>query len=110
MRGILPGRPQAKLQAVCHGLWEGYQVIVRQHRSGRNTFGADAQVSQAYITGNALVILDRPNHVLQTIYVDEEFELEAVALDEGTGKLAVCSKQHIYIYRPYGQDEGVVKV
>ncbi|KAH7396902.1 RAVE protein 1 C terminal-domain-containing protein [Phaeosphaeria sp. MPI-PUGE-AT-0046c] len=90
MRGILPGRPQAKLQAVCHGLWEGYQVI-------------------AYISGNALVILDRPNHVLQTIYIDDEFELEAVALDEGTGKLAVCSKQHIYIYRPYGQDEGVVK-
>ena len=56
------------------------------------------------------MILDRPDHVLQTIYVDEEFELEAVALDEGTGKLAVCSQKHIYIYRPYGQDEGVVKV
>ncbi|KAH4175672.1 hypothetical protein HBH70_049010 [Parastagonospora nodorum] len=90
MRGILPGRPQAKLQAVCHGLWESYQVI-------------------AYISGNALVILDRPNHVVQTIYVDEEFDLEAVALDVGTGKLAVCSAQHIYIYQPYGQDEGVVK-
>jgi hypothetical protein len=42
--------------------------------------------------------------------VDEEFELEAVVLDEGTGKLAACSTQHIYIYQPYGQDEGVVKV
>ncbi|KAL5114044.1 regulator of (H+)-ATPase in vacuolar membrane [Pleosporales sp. CAS-2024a] len=90
MRGILPGRPQAKLQALCHGLWEGQQII-------------------AYISGNALVILDRPDHVLQTIYVDEELELEAVALDEGTGKLAACSTQHIYIYQPYRQDESVVK-
>lgn len=30
MRGILPGRPQAKLQAAAHGLWEGFQIIVRQ--------------------------------------------------------------------------------
>lgn len=66
--------------------------------------------AQAYISGNALVVLDRPNHVLQTIYIDEEDELEAVALDEGTGKLAACSARHIHIYRPYGQDEGAVKV
>lgn len=91
MRGILPGRPQAKLQAVCHGQWESRQVV-------------------AYISGNALIILDRPNHVLQTIYIDEESELEAIALDEGTGKLAACSTQSIYIYQPYGQDEGAVKV
>ena len=59
---------------------------------------------------NALIVLDRPNHVLQTIYIDEEFELEAVAIDQGTGKLAACSTRRIYIYRPYGQDEGAVKV
>ncbi|KAI1674076.1 Rav1p-C domain containing protein [Pyrenophora tritici-repentis] len=90
MRGILPGRPQAKLQAVAHGLWEGLQII-------------------AYVSGNALIVLDRPNHVLQTLYIDEETELEAVAIDQATGKLAVCSTQNIYIYRPYGQDEGAVK-
>lgn len=90
MRGILPGRPQAKLQAVAQGLWEGIQII-------------------AYISGNALVVLDRPNHVLQTIYIDEETELGAVALDEATGKLAACSTNNIYIYRPYGQDEGAIK-
>jgi len=28
MREILPGRPQAKLQAVAQGLWEGIQIIV----------------------------------------------------------------------------------
>ncbi|KAH7083134.1 RAVE protein 1 C terminal-domain-containing protein [Paraphoma chrysanthemicola] len=90
MRGILPGQAQAKLQAVCHGLWEGYQII-------------------AYISGNALVVLDGADHVLQTIYIDDEYELEAVALDPGTGKLATCSTRHIYLYRPYGQDEGAIK-
>jgi hypothetical protein len=55
-------------------------------------------------------VLDQPNHILQTIYIDEERELEAVALDETTGKLAVCSAHHIYIYQPYGQDEGAIKV
>ncbi|KAF1845268.1 uncharacterized protein K460DRAFT_286617 [Cucurbitaria berberidis CBS 394.84] len=90
MRGILPGRPQAKLQAVAHGLWEHIQII-------------------AYVSGNALIILDRPNHVLQTIYIDEELGLEAVALDQGTGKIAACSTRNIYLYRPYGRDEGAIK-
>ncbi|KAF2003615.1 hypothetical protein P154DRAFT_617532 [Amniculicola lignicola CBS 123094] len=90
MRGILPGRPQAKLQAVTHGVWEDNQII-------------------AYISGNALIILDRPNHVLQTIYIDEESELDAIALDENTGKIATCSPSTVYIYQPYGQDEGAIK-
>ncbi|KAF2635435.1 hypothetical protein P280DRAFT_473836 [Massarina eburnea CBS 473.64] len=90
MRDILPGRPQAKLQAVTHGLWKRQQII-------------------AYISGNALVILESPSHVLQTTYIDEETALEAVALDENSGKIAVCSTRHIYIYKPYGQDEGAVK-
>lgn len=68
------------------------------------------EILKIYISGNALIVLDRPNHVLQTIYIDEETELEAVALDEGTGKIAACSTKHIHIYRPYGQDEGAVKV
>lgn len=42
MRGILPGRPQAKLQAVAHGLWEGTQIIVRRLRpSTLNTIVTD---------------------------------------------------------------------
>ncbi|KAF2021002.1 hypothetical protein BU24DRAFT_361581 [Aaosphaeria arxii CBS 175.79] len=90
MRGILPGRPQAKLQAVSHGLWEGNQIIV-------------------YISGNALIILDRPNHVLQTTYIDEETELEAVAFDENTGKIAASSTKTVYTYQPYGQDEDAIK-
>lgn len=68
------------------------------------------QSLQAYISGNALIILDSPNHILQTTYIDEESELEAVCLDENTGKLAACSTRNIYVYQPYGQDEGAVKV
>ncbi|KAF1923179.1 uncharacterized protein M421DRAFT_9952 [Didymella exigua CBS 183.55] len=90
MRGILPGRPQARLQAVAHGLWEGTQIIT-------------------YISGNALIVLDRPNHVIQTIYIDEEDELEAVAVDEGTGKLAASSTRKIYVYQPYSVEYGVYK-
>ena len=69
---------------------------------------------QAYISGNALIILDSPNHVVQTIYIDQEDELEAVALDENSGKLATCSTNHVYIYEPYINDDDpaneVVKV
>ncbi|KAF2488393.1 hypothetical protein BU16DRAFT_623447 [Lophium mytilinum] len=90
MRGILPGRPQAKLQAVTTGLWGSLQVI-------------------AYISGNSVVVLDGYNHVLQTIYIEEEEDLEAIKLDEETGKIATCSGEHIYIYKPYGQDEGALK-
>lgn len=56
------------------------------------------------------MILDSPNHVVQTIYIDEEDELEAVCLDENTGKIAVCSARNIYIHHPYGVDYEVVKV
>lgn len=47
---------------------------------------------------------------MQTIYIDEETELEAVAVDEGTGKLAACSTRHIYIYQPYSVEYDVYKV
>ncbi len=48
--------------------------------------------------------------MVQTIYIDEEDELEAVAIDEGTGKLATCSLYNIYIYQPYAVEYGVYKV
>lgn len=36
--------------------------------------------------------------------------MEAVTLDEATGKIAISSNANIYVYKPYGQDEGAVKV
>jgi len=65
---------------------------------------------QAYISGNALIILDGPNHVLQTTYHETEDDLVAVVLDEATGKIATCTDAIIHVYKPYGQDEGAVNV
>lgn len=66
--------------------------------------------SQAYVSGNAVIILKGPQEILQTTHVDDVEELEAVTIEEGTGKLAVCSQEQVYIYGPIGRDEGVLKV
>ena len=55
------------------------------------------------------MVLTAADHVLQTIYNDKEEELEAVILDEISGKLATCSGSNIYVYRPYGREEGILK-
>ncbi|RDI89534.1 hypothetical protein Vi05172_g77 [Venturia inaequalis] len=90
MRAILPGRPQARLQAVSTGSWEGKQVI-------------------AYASGNALVVLDAPNHVLQTTYLELPDELVAVAFDELSGKIATATSSTVHVYKPYGRDEGELR-
>jgi hypothetical protein len=66
--------------------------------------------SHAYISSNAVIILKGPKEILQTIYVDDVEELEAVTIEESSGRIAVCSKEHVYIYGPIGRDEGVLKV
>ncbi|KAI9736645.1 MAG: regulator of (H+)-ATPase in vacuolar membrane [Cirrosporium novae-zelandiae] len=90
MRAVLPGRPQAKLQALCTACWEGSRVV-------------------AYISGNALVILGGAHTLLQTIYHNEDEELQAIALDEDSGKFVVASQAQLYIYRPHGKEEGVLR-
>ncbi|KAI9842429.1 MAG: regulator of (H+)-ATPase in vacuolar membrane [Sclerophora amabilis] len=90
MRAVLPGKPEAKLQAVCTGKWDGRRVI-------------------AYISGTSLVILGGVDRILQTIYHDDGLELEAVAFDEEFGKIAVCHDSTVLVYRPYGKDEGALK-
>ncbi|ESZ95068.1 hypothetical protein SBOR_4523 [Sclerotinia borealis F-4128] len=90
MRAVLPGKAQAKLQAVCTGYWDSRRLI-------------------AYITGNAFVILTGADTIVQTIYDDDDTQLEAIALDESSGKIATCAGSNIRIYKPYGQDEGALK-
>lgn len=63
----------------------------------------------AYISGSALVILSGPHNLLQTVYLDEHAELDAVAIDGATGKLATCSLKEVTIYKPYGRNEGALK-
>lgn len=65
---------------------------------------------QAYVSGNALIILGGPRHIIQTTYSEDEEDLVAVVLDEPSGKIAVASKKAAYVYKPHGLDIGLPKV
>lgn len=71
---------------------------------------ARAAQTQAYISGHALVILGGPQTLLQTIYVDDTENLEAVAFDEASGKIAVCGGPDVFVYQPYGIQGETLKV
>ena len=43
------------------------------------------------------------------MYHDESADLDAVTIDEATGKIAASSSDQIHIYKPYGRQEGVLK-
>ncbi|KAL4879357.1 RAVE protein 1 C terminal-domain-containing protein [Aspergillus karnatakaensis] len=90
MRAVLPGRPPTKLQSFSTALWNGLRVVV-------------------YISGQALVILGGPHKLLQTIYIDDTSALEAVAIEETTGKIAVCGGPHAFVYQPYGVPNETLK-
>ncbi|KAK4186581.1 RAVE protein 1 C terminal-domain-containing protein [Podospora australis] len=85
MKAVLPGKPEARLQALATGWWEGEKRRVT-----------------AYITGNAITILGDPSTLLQTVYDDDSTPLEAIALDEAEGKIAVVTTAGVVrVYRPY---------
>lgn len=88
MKGILPGKPESRLQGVTSGYWDGKRIIV-------------------YLSGNALAILSDPETLLQTIYDDDERKLEAVAFDEYSGKIATCTGSTVRIYRPFEGEQRV---
>ncbi|KAI9696089.1 MAG: regulator of (H+)-ATPase in vacuolar membrane [Candelina mexicana] len=90
MREVLPGKPEAKLQALCTVQWEEKRLV-------------------AYISGNALVILSGANDIIQTIYHDGDEVLQAVAVDEVTGKIVTCFGSTLLVYQPYGKDVGALK-
>ncbi|GAW22071.1 hypothetical protein ANO14919_116060 [Xylariales sp. No.14919] len=90
MKGVLPGKPEASLQAISTGYWDGKRIIV-------------------YITGNALSILSDPATLLQSIYDDDSRRLDAVAFDEVSGKIAACTDGTIRIYRPLGHTYDSLK-
>lgn len=80
MQAILPGRPQAQLQAVSTGVFEGQTVI-------------------CYISGSALIICNGPDSLLQTIYHDDDASgLVAVCYDPRSAKIATASGDHVYVY------------
>lgn len=91
MKAVLPGRPEARLQAVATGSWQGRRTII-------------------YATGNALAILSDPDTIHQTIYDEDERNLEAVAFDEKSGKIAASTGATVRIYHPIDFDEDTLKV
>ncbi|KAL8927727.1 MAG: hypothetical protein Q9208_002142 [Pyrenodesmia sp. 3 TL-2023] len=55
------------------------------------------------------MILDGPCSLLQTIYHEECCALLAVTIDETTGKIATASSNEVYVYRPYGKQDGLLR-
>ncbi|KAL8999434.1 MAG: hypothetical protein Q9169_001748 [Polycauliona sp. 2 TL-2023] len=90
MRAILPGKPQASLQALCTAEWEGLRLVV-------------------YISGNGLMILSGPNDLVQTIYHEDDDALIAVTIDGTSGKIATAGSREVHVYRPYGKEDGLLK-
>ncbi|KAK7746996.1 regulator of (H+)-ATPase in vacuolar membrane [Cytospora paraplurivora] len=62
-----------------------------------------------YISGNAIAILSDHTTLLQTIYDDDETHLEAVAFDEVSGKIAVCTSHTVRIYKPFVHEDGALQ-
>ncbi|TVY58160.1 Regulator of V-ATPase in vacuolar membrane protein 1 [Lachnellula cervina] len=58
---------------------------------------------------NAFVVLTGPDSILQTIYDDDDAQLEAIAIDEASGKIATCAGSNVRVYKPYGQGEDALK-
>ncbi|GAB7354945.1 hypothetical protein MBLNU459_g5562t2 [Dothideomycetes sp. NU459] len=92
MHAILPGKPQAQLQAVCAGAWEGQLVL-------------------AYISGSAVVICSGPDSLLQTIYHDDAGSggLTAVAYHGATGKIAAADASTVYVYALHEEVKGELR-
>lgn len=67
-------------------------------------------MSQVYISGNALSILGGPHDLIQTIYHEGSAVLDAVAIDEVSGRIAACTSEEAFVYRPYGWKEDALKV
>lgn len=109
MRTVLPGKPQAKLQAVSTVQWEGKRLIVSKLSDSINNDLHLHKDTKVYISGNALVILGGPHDLIQTVYHDENLDLNAVIIDGATGKVAVSNADQTHIYKPYGRGEGALK-
>lgn len=56
------------------------------------------------------MILTGPDTILQTIYEDDDTPLDAIVIDEASGKIATSAGLNIRVYKPYGQGENALKV
>lgn len=93
----------------CSVGWAAYYRTITSNLRVR--IDADAHLFlQAYISGNAVIILGSPQHILQTVYIDDVDSLEAITIEETSGAIAVCGGSNVYIYKPFGREEDVLRV
>ncbi|RDA86470.1 hypothetical protein CP532_3589 [Ophiocordyceps camponoti-leonardi (nom. inval.)] len=86
---VLPGQPENRLQSLASGFWNNRHY-------------------HAYISGNAFTILEEARNLVQTIYDDNsDDQLVAIALDDDSGKIAVCTSREIRLFQPreWGDNE-----
>ncbi|KAM0475522.1 hypothetical protein ACHAPX_006843 [Trichoderma viride] len=83
MSVVLPGKPQSRLQGLAIGYWNNLHL-------------------NAYITGNAFTVLDGLQTIIQTIYDENDEPLQAIAIDELTGKIATSTAAQVRVYKPLG--------
>lgn len=57
-----------------------------------------------------MIILGSPNEILQSITLDDDSQFTAVTIDDVTGKIAASTGSVVYVYHPYDQDIGALKV
>ncbi|KAF4507033.1 hypothetical protein G6O67_005710 [Ophiocordyceps sinensis] len=87
---VLPGKPQSRLQSLTTGYWNNCH-------------------HNAYISGSAFTIIQGLQTIIQTVYDDAAYQLEAIVLDEASGKIATCTDAEVRVYQPVGHDEGFLK-
>ncbi|OLN95328.1 Regulator of V-ATPase in vacuolar membrane protein 1, partial [Colletotrichum chlorophyti] len=114
MRAVLPGRPRSGLQALATGFWDSKHFNVSQAFLPPFSVPLDLEtanvlVSQVYITGSAFTILGDSDNIIQTIYDDDPSHLLAVAFDEFSGKIAICTNTSARVYKPFGKSEDALK-
>lgn len=56
-----------------------------------------------------MTILGGPNELIQTIYHDEKCALEAIAICETTGRIAVAEAARIHVYQAFGEASSLLK-
>lgn len=112
MCAVLPGRPQSRLQGLSTGFWRNrhlnvspncaysavtfFALVALIHLADSHHFAA-----KAYVSGSAFTIFDGSRAVLQTIYDgDDEHQLEAIAIDEASGNIAVATVYKVRVYKP----------
>ncbi|KAJ6441698.1 ketoisovalerate reductase [Purpureocillium lavendulum] len=94
-------RPNSAAKRGAQGSSHNVPVAGGWSSSGKVTSALHLAGLSVYISGSAFTILDGCRAILQTIYDDDdEHCLEAIALDEVSGNIAVSTAKQVRVYKP----------